>query len=302
MSDILQELRQEQEERRRIERDPLFEELRQNPEPYDILIAHGSNSGSLIGFAQEKGLVPAGWMYLEGKSSTVPFSGELSKGISREGGISKKAISFANEWGRQALKYATTTEETRSNVEGWTPEFGRSTIELYRSRLEDPYYANNDASRNMILKSIELEERRLATFDELSPQEQSFVTTPFPVVYGVHYKDYKDVSPCIEKMYDAMGKEITGEVFVEGRIDAFLLTLFVPRERIEETKGYLKARSGLNIIVLPLEIYSFLVNRDWANWNPSGDVYNQAKTLRKRFLTLHDYVVALKRWNDKSPT
>lgn len=51
-------------------------EVKKDPDGYDILVAHGSNSGSLYGFALEGGLVPTGWM-IEGKSKAVPFTGSL---------------------------------------------------------------------------------------------------------------------------------------------------------------------------------------------------------------------------------
>lgn len=304
MSDTLIELTKRQEYQRRIERGPLFKELQRNPELYDILIAHGSNSGSLIGFAVEKGLVPAGWMLIENSVASVPFSGELSKGLFRERGVNKKAVSFGGpsfSGHREAHDYATTTNETKRNVEGWTPELGRRIMELSHSKLEDPYYAKDESLRDTTLKSIEIEERRIAAFNTLSPQEQNFVTDPYSVVYGVHYEHYRDIVSCVEKMYDGMGSEITGEVYIEGKIDASLLTLFVPRVRIEETKEYLKVKGDLSVPVFPLEVYSFLVKRDWANWDPSGDIYKQARTLWECFPTLHHYIEGMKRWVGKSP-
>lgn len=292
----------EQEFVRQKEHKSLLVELKRDLENYDIWISTGSNSGSLPGFALERGLVPTGWM-LSGQSKAVPYSGELSKGMG-ERGINQRAISFDSPEGTQseALRYA---RSEGFNQRGWTPEVGiknKEQLLTYLNESEDQHMKDYYNLQILITK------RRLEQWSNLSPQERLFISDPFPVIYGINDQYRQLLRPKVQKL----NPHASEEVFIEGKVDAENLTLFCPREKILEVKEYLKGKQLQGVKVLPFEVFSFLVDLWLWHLPPDSEwrqlTYNEQKhreekiwwEFNKRFPTIHSYVDALRRWVAKS--
>lgn len=152
-----------------------------------------------------------------------------------------------------------------------------------------------------------LANRRLEQWDHLSSQEQQLIRQPFPVIYGINHRDKQ-----------AFGSRLTkprvgdGEVAIQGRVDAGNLTLFCPDGKVLDVKDYLKTKGVEGTTVLPIEVFSFLVNLWFFQSRSRGDEYkmNDEERLKKvndmfkfdkSFPTIHSFVDALRRWEAKSP-
>lgn len=269
----------------------LLKELRQsNLDSYDLLVTTGSTSGSLIGFTLEGALVPAGWI-LDGRSQAIPFSGELREGIAEMSstfGINREAVSFSRS-GYSALEY------TRKpfNWNGWTPEKGREAIDRYRQSQKDPKnqtapYAYLPAHYETLIR---IESARIAKWDDLSSQEQQFVSSPFPVIYGIPYRYQREISSRISEIKPKpIGWD---EVFIVGKVEAQYLTVLVPRDKIEVVKAYFESKGLVSRNpYLPLEVFCFILeqasNLSRRHTNLEKNVYN--------LFTPHDYIDAFRRW------
>lgn len=287
------------------EKNSLLKELKNDLDSYDIWISTGSSSGSLPGFAKEKGLVPAGWM-ISGQSKAVPYSGEFGKGMGVRG-INKEAVSFSSPESRQSysVEYATHHD---FNTKGWTPEKGLDSKNWLEGELAN--LPEGGDRREWFKMALEVEQRRLEGWNSISSIEQQFISKPFPIIYGINYKHRQEFEPSIER-FDR--KDIGGgEVFIRGKIEASKLTLFCPRKNMDELQNYFTDK-GVRITLLPLEVFSFL--HDLWNWqlphtsNLISMDYNERKKweqkgwdFNKNFPTIHAYVDALKRWEAKSVT
>lgn len=283
------------------EHQSLLAELRRDLEDYDIWISTGSNSGSLPGFALEQGLVPVGWM-VSGQSTVVPYSGELGSGLR---GINKVAVSFDSPDSHQseALKYA---KGERFNQTGWTPEVGIQRKEQLLTYLNE---TRDQDMKDYYNLQLLITQKRLEQWGNLSSQERLFISDIFPVIYGIHDRYRQLLRPKVQKLNSAA----SNEVFIEGKVNAEKLTIFCPREKVSEVKGYLKSKELQKTKVFPLEVFSFLVNL-WVwhlppDYKMEGLTYNQQARITGRvswrfhesFPTIHAYVDALRRWEAKFP-
>lgn len=287
-------LLKEQEIRRTKKYQTFYDELRQDADNYDVWTSTGSSSGSLPGFALERGLVPIGWI-VDGWSQAVPYSGELSRGLT---GINSWAVSFdsRDSWPETALRYA--ISET-FNTSGWNPTKGvKEKEQLEGSGMMTDPNAQKWAQSRLIIYNKQLE-----MWDKLTPQEQQFVMNPFPVIYAISYRNRKNIEPRLRKL----NPEASNEEFVEGKVDVDVLTVFCPRERLGDVKGYFKGKNLSSVPVLPIEVLAFLIY-SWITRpsleelnNPSWIVEERLHTFRRSFPSLHSFIDALKRWDAKSP-
>lgn len=149
-------------------------------------------------------------------------------------------------------------------------------------------------------------------WNTLTLQEQQLIREPFPIVYGINYTHRKTLEPRVQKLRPE-DRATTDEEFIEGKVDARVLTVFCPRGRIEEIKNYLKGRGLEATSVLSLEVFAFLV--DLWKWQSGTSEYlyatNHEDIIRgerkwmdfnERFPTIHSYINALRRWETKSPS
>ena len=291
----------EQEFLRQKEYQSLLDELKRDLDQYDVWISTGSGSGSLPGFTLEKGLVPTGWM-LSDQSKAIPYSGELGRGIG-ERGINRRAISFdsPNSSQFEALEYA---KGKKFNQERWTPEIGMEEREQLLRSLDE---YEDQGMKEWFRLEIQIANKRLDGWNNLSSQEQHFISHPFPIVYGINQRHKQALDPKVQRL-----RPDFTEVYIEGKVDAEKLTIFCPRERVSEVKIYAHNKGLSGVVVLPLEVFSFLVNLWWHQSRSNDDIYRMTAEERKeydlrwyifnkRFPTIHTFVDALRRWDAKSP-
>ncbi len=192
---------------------------------------HGSGSASLID-VMRGGLKAAGDLIKEGKA---PFCGELQQGIA-PGAVNNRSISaVARDFITKAVEYATEP----GSITSWTPATGLKEIaDNTRWLNEPPDPKNPNRAQNDIAcrKQIEINTQRIARWAGLSEGEQSLVSSPFPVVYGV--------IGAVEN--SKVRSQISGEVGIEGapasRIVAFVPpgTVAALRETAEKLGSALK--------------------------------------------------------------
>lgn len=292
--DVRTYLLKEEKIRRTKKYQTFYDELRQDIDDYDVWISAGSSSGSFPGFTLEKGLVPIGWM-IDGRSQAIPYSGELSRGLT---GINSRGVSFdsRDSWPETALRYATSE---RFNTSGWNPAKGVKEKE----QLENSWMMTDPDAKKWAQSRLAIYNKQLETWDKLTPQEQQFVMNPFPVIYAINYRNRQTIEPRLQKLRS----EITSEEFVEGTVDADGLTVFCPRERLEEVKGYFKGKNLGRVPVLPIEVLAFLIY-SWITHpsiteldTPLDIVGARFHEFRRRFPSTHSFIDALKRWDAKSP-
>jgi len=159
---------------------------------------HGSNSASLEGVIKN-GLRPFGEL------TDVPFSGTLDTGISNQG-INNYSISAVKaELAPRAYDYTT------SKLEGWNPyvhqkfnsELTENLNKVLKERAQLESQINDgsssfdtdqgvlkhfDSEISRINKHLDLEQRRIAAWDNLTEEQRDLIKNPFPVLYGIKHE------------------------------------------------------------------------------------------------------------------
>lgn len=213
---------------------------------------HGSNSASLEPVIRH-GLCPFGQL-----PDGVTFSGTLDFGITPEG---------VNQLSLSALppdSLGSVCQYTTNQLQGWSPDISeRSTQRLSDARqntrrdrgileatLKD--HPEQRADNLWLLKHyeqviklcetlLEIEQKRMALWPQLSIEQQGLITHPFPVLYGISY--------------DGEGNAVRSEIHGEKAIPAVApsqLIIFVLAEHIGRVAGMVKAQ-GSHIPVKSME-------------------------------------------------
>jgi|GEM_PF-5658009 hypothetical protein len=228
------------------------DELWSHEEDYDCYYFSGSASGSLIGLCAAQALVPTGQMLEMSKINPriIPFSGELSYGISNQNGINKNNLSFTRQIQRAIEHYA----YANFNIKGWNPGVGDNNRQRYAMELnKSSGDRNRDAFYDAILRpAIQIEEKRLRAWELLSPLEMAFVEYPFPVVFGV-----ADTVPVRCEFKPVYAPGCQDEWNYEGHLSALnqrtnRLILYVPFEKMAIVSGYLRSK-GIPSVVRSIE-------------------------------------------------
>lgn len=218
----------------------------------------GSNSGSLIGFTNLRGLTPLGQIMSE-HPEQVPYSGELFVGIS-EGGINQNALSFTSDT-RTAISYA---KEPTFNTMGWNPQISEQRVINLKAKIDEMEKSPASSSdkwkgRDLPQEALEafrlnvkIEERRQYLYLQLSEMERLFVVSPFPVVYGILKTE--DMN---EGNYEEFKGGIQGEFTHSGHLSiddngSGQFVLYCPAEKYTIVREYLKEKN-ISISVHPLE-------------------------------------------------
>lgn len=217
----------------------------------------GSNSGSLIGFCALRGLAPVGQIIRE-HPDQVPFSGELFLGAS-EKGVNQGSVSFCKKTAT-AISYA---EQPVFNTKGWTPELSKERVVSINeeiARMESVSAQSRDAhtGRDLFQEKMEalktnlaIEERRQRHWIHLGETERSFVTQPFPIVYGILKTPDID-----EESFEEMHSDIRGEYKHNGKLPiddtkSGQYVLYCPEDKINLVKQYLE-QNNVSLPVHPL--------------------------------------------------
>lgn len=201
---------------------------------------HGSNSASLVSVMKveggPRGLVPAGQLIERGE---VPFSGELLPGIS-EGGVNRNHLSVTTfNYLDLAMQYATKNGK-------YSPEMSRKNIAEYGKRMQQFKDSNNEAMAQAASVRIEVERKRIARWEVLSPLEKELIERDFPVLYGI--RRHPDQKP-LRGIPTRVG---TWELLIpDGVKPEEIVSVFVPAARVAFVRDHLAF--GNRIEVSPIE-------------------------------------------------
>jgi len=238
-------------------------------EPPDYF--HGSSSKSLSGIfnPENPGLIPSGKLAEEG---VVSFAGEYGVGFISPQGINLDSISVVPT--RLVTKASGYSLES-FNMGGWKPEIGREKIKRYTKNIDDKGVRitglgeMGHTKESYYNQFIEVEKRRIEGWKKLSDVDKEMIEHPFPVLFGIRYTgETKNVI-----------SGISGEVAIPGTIKPDKLIVYVPENRIEFVKKYLKEK-GI------------------------GDVYdiNSFEGLPKTCVNEIESIKSLNSWSGSTPT
>lgn len=170
---------------------------------------HGTASGSLFDVLKT-GLVPTG------EQSQVSFTGEMMGGIL---GLNKSQVSVVGLAAHEvALSYAD------RNLLGWEPSRSEQLVELAEGWMREGGASKEDIEKWRPVRNS-IEQARKDRWEELTHQERSWVSNPFPVVFGIS----SQVVP------QATFTSVVGELSV-GDAKPAQITVFVPEDRIAEVR------------------------------------------------------------------
>lgn len=200
-------------------------------------------------------------------------------------------------WFAHSISYSDSFRYNNSGELGWTPEGARQHISEMQQRLARMADKNNIAILN---NTVKIERIRLSFWENFSPEEMSFVSNPFPLVYGIPYKFAQEFIPQFKDL-EYPGEEDSGEVFIEGKIDTPKLNIFTPANKIKTVQEYLKSKGLASVQILDLNVYRFLVELylylyPQEEWGPKLE-----KRFKTRFKGPHDFIDALKRHQSDMP-
>jgi hypothetical protein len=222
-------------------------------EKNNINYLHGSNSGSLPGIflLKQPGLKPLGELL---KNKITPYSGELMHGAID---INQHSISCVpNNSPKEALRYS-------DNCTPWTPAEGRDKINFLtqyllavrKGREEEKKFREKEKfgttlSYNQLLRllpmQLKIEKRRLKDWDKQTPVEQEFISSPFPVLYGISYDGHSV----------PVNSGISTEVALPGIVPTDQLTLFVPKDKISAVNDYIASKNLKVRDILDIAMYN----------------------------------------------
>gem|GEM_PF-6861481 len=202
-------------------------------------IFHGTSSTSLPGIGRTKKLVPSGQLT---EADLPPYGGELGFGITGKG-INNDAISTATrEYADTAIDYA-----KKSFNQGWNPQKGKKTINELETQLAQS--VERQAKGEKLFKGeieylntrLNIEKRRLAQWDSLTPLEQSLIEKPFPIVIST-----SDIGLTFKQV-----QGVQGEKAVKGGIDLTQreIIYFTDEEHIQVLREYLQSTLGKEVKV-----------------------------------------------------
>ena len=202
---------------------------------------HGTTSGTLPGFMQQKGLMNQGDLLKQG---VVPAAGENFIGAQ---GMNQSMLSTA--FGTDipsATRYSLmgNKNNSQSDFENWWTE-GRQ-----------KYLAERGESS--LMPEVEYYDKlysdRMTQFENASDVEKTFLSENYPMMFGINPRS-GDASRFVIPRSD-----ISGEVGIKGKLDfQDISQIFVPRSKMQLTKDYL----GNDFQVAPID--PFFQNMDWRN-------------------------------------
>jgi hypothetical protein len=232
-----------------------WDEHRTDYSPY---VASGSRSGNLYGFVRARGLVPTGELLQ--KTDIVPFSGELGGGISNNG-INNTALSFSTDV-EVALDYAHKYPKTWSLKR--SEEHIRYIDESFKNSDDEVKKFFSDDNRTASHKKLKnIERKRQKIWHTLNTTEQSFISEPFPVIYGI--VEQNTLAPQPEhgfKFIPGLSESQLQEHVWKGKLSADefskitqhgRLVVYVPERYIKKVADYFKD-NAIDIAVRSIEV------------------------------------------------
>ena len=208
----------------------------------------GTSSGSLIGLAEAKALLPMGSMLEQPEPRIVPFCGELGLGINQQNGLSNYAISFTKDARRALDEYA----GSRFNLVGWDPYASGYNIAKLNRSLSQDFSSAQAAYNSAIEMGIKIEEKRLLAWKTLSDQEKDFVATPFPMVLGAVEVESQNNFQILGEVKMKPEWIFHGPFGIINRPNGRLV-LYCPAKKVTLTQKYLTAKDLPALSVQPLE-------------------------------------------------